>query len=160
MKELHTGIYELEGLIPNDDLSVVADYIRGIDDSEWFKKNSHGLFIEVGRDDIQQILDSYVARLGEVFDEKPILPIRRIARLTEGKSMGVHRDNTSEPRCIRGAILYLNEDFSGGELYYREIGLSYKPRYGSVIVHNSGYLHEVLPVLDGTRYVATTFIWE
>ncbi len=160
MKELHTGIYEVEGFIPNDDLSVLVDYVTGADDSEWFKKNSHGLFIEVNREDVQQILDSYVAKLGESFSGKTVLPIKRISRLTEGKNMGVHSDNLSEPRCIRGVILYLNDDYSGGEIHYRDVDVTYKPKAGSVIIHDSSYLHEVLPVTEGTRYMVTTFVWE
>lgn len=160
MKELYNGIYEVEGFIPNDDLSVLVDYITNADDSEWFKKNSHGLFIEVDREDVQQILDSYVAKLEESFSGKTVLPINRISRLIEGKNMGVHSDNLSEPRCIRGVILYLNDDYSGGEIHYRDIDVTHKPKAGSVIIHDASYLHEVLPVTEGTRYMATTFVWE
>ncbi len=160
MKELYAGIYEIEGLVSEKDLSILVDYIDSVDDSKWFKKNSHGLFVEIDQENVQQVIDSYVEKLGDMFDGKKVLPISRITRLTEGKNMGAHTDNLSEPRCIRGVILYLNEDFSGGEIHYRDIGVTYKPRFGSVIVHDASYLHEVLTVTKGTRYVATTFIWE
>ena len=160
MKELHTGIYKVEGLVSNEDLATLVDYINSVDDSEWFKKNSHGLFIEVDQESVQQILDSYVTSLGEVFNGKIVLPVTRISRLIEGKNMGVHSDNLSQPKCIRGVILYLNDNYSGGEIHYRDVDVTYKPKAGSVIIHDSSYLHEVLPVTEGTRYMVTTFVWE
>lgn len=160
MRELHAGIYEVEGLVPEADLATLADYVRGVDESVWFAKNSHGMFIEIDREDIQQIINSYIGQLGSMFSNKIIFPITRISRIVEGKKMDGHTDNLSEPRCIRGVVLYLNDDFVGGELHYKDIGVKYKPKAGSVIVHDAGYLHEVLPVESGTRYMITTFVWE
>jgi len=160
MKELYTGIYEVEGLISESDLAILSDYVRGVDESVWFEKNSHGLFVEINQENVKQVFDSYIETLESMFDGKTILSISRISRIPQGKKMDGHTDNLSEPRCIRGVVLYLNDDFSGGELFYRDIGVTYKPRAGSVIVHDAGYFHEVLPVTEGTRYMATTFVWQ
>lgn len=160
MRELHTGVYEVEGLVSADDLATLADYVRGVDESVWFERNSHGLFIDVNQEDVKQILDAYVSTLGSMFSNKTIVPITRISRIPEGKKMDGHTDNLSEPRCIRGVVLYLNDDFAGGELHYNDINVTYKPKAGSVIVHDAGYYHEVRPVTSGTRYMATTFVWD
>jgi hypothetical protein len=160
MRELYTGIYEVEGLVSEADLATLSEYVRGVDESVWFEKNSHGLFVEINQENIKQVFDSYIATLESMFDGKTILPISRISRVPQGKKMDGHTDNLSEPRCIRGVVLYLNDDFAGGELHYKDVGVTYKPRAGSVIVHDAGYFHEVLPVTEGTRYMATTFVWQ
>ena len=50
--------------------------------------------------------------------------------------------------------LYLNEDYTGGELFYPHFNINYKPKAGDVIIFPSNYMygHEVRPVTEGTRY--------
>lgn len=158
--ELYAGVQEIVGLLSNEELSVLTDYVFGINEDTWFVKNSHGLFVEVDSPDVVVVLESYRNGLAAMFEGKTILPIERITRTPEGKKIYGHTDNVGNSRSIKGVILYLNDDFEGGELYYKDIDLTYKPRAGSVIIHNADYYHEVLPVTSGTRYSATTFVWE
>jgi hypothetical protein len=52
------------------------------------------------------------------------------------------------------AVLYLNEDFTGGSLDFPQHGISVRPRSGTLVMFpaNRAYLHVVRPVIDGTRY--------
>lgn len=52
------------------------------------------------------------------------------------------------------AGLFLNENFEGGEIYYRPWDISAKPKAGSVLIYPSSFMgcHEVSPVTSGTRY--------
>ena len=51
-------------------------------------------------------------------------------------------------------ILYLNQDFEGGELVFPKLAISIKPRQGMLLgfPSNHHYLHGVNPTISGTRY--------
>jgi hypothetical protein len=57
------------------------------------------------------------------------------------------------------SILYLNDGFSGGELYFEGIDLLVKPRVNQLVFFPSGaeFRHEVRPVNSGNRYTLASF---
>jgi predicted 2-oxoglutarate/Fe(II)-dependent dioxygenase YbiX len=55
-----------------------------------------------------------------------------------------------------GAILYLNDEFDGGDLRYFQ-GPQFKPVPGLLIVHNGEAVHGVTPITGGTRYTIGAF---
>jgi hypothetical protein len=73
---------------------------------------------------------------------------------------GLHIDHG--PSMVRtvSAILYLNDDYEGGNLHFPRIdGLNIKPEIGDIIVFPSTYTykHESTPLLQGTKYVVLAF---
>lgn len=56
-------------------------------------------------------------------------------------------------------LLYLNEDFTGGELEFRQFNYRYRPRAGDLLFFPSHghYAHQALPVNTGTRYVVVSW---
>jgi len=65
-----------------------------------------------------------------------------------------HADNDKDinPNCSYGCVLYLNDDYSGGELYYPEYDLYFKPQLGDMIFHESKLIHEIQTVTSGIRF--------
>lgn len=59
------------------------------------------------------------------------------------------------------SLLYLNEDYEGGELYFPEYNLSIKPEAGTLICFkgDENTLHGVKMVTEGVRYTISLF-WE
>jgi predicted 2-oxoglutarate/Fe(II)-dependent dioxygenase YbiX len=57
------------------------------------------------------------------------------------------------------SILYLNDNYQGGELYFEEIDLLIKPKVNQLVFFPSGseFRHEVKPVLSGDRYTLASF---
>ena len=58
------------------------------------------------------------------------------------------------------ALLYLNDDYEGGEIYFPQHGyFEYKPKPGSIVILEGSvdYMHGVKPVPKGTRYTITNF---
>jgi predicted 2-oxoglutarate/Fe(II)-dependent dioxygenase YbiX len=57
------------------------------------------------------------------------------------------------------ALLYLNDDFEGGELTLPQQGLEYNPRAGSLLLFPSGFCfpHSSRPVRRGTKYSCVTW---
>jgi predicted 2-oxoglutarate/Fe(II)-dependent dioxygenase YbiX len=75
-----------------------------------------------------------------------------------GERLGVHADNlkydhtdTHTPRSIISALLYLTDDYTGGEIFFPEVNMSIKPKAGSVLVFDSDLMHGVNAVESGTR---------
>lgn len=80
-----------------------------------------------------------------------------------GGDMNPHADEepslTQNIATPHGLVLYINDDYEGGEIYYPNLQLAIKPKAGSLVIHpgNSTYLHGVSPVTAGIRYVTTAF---
>jgi hypothetical protein len=87
-----------------------------------------------------------------------------ISKYMKGSSMGKHVDNYGnnlkvEP--IMSAVLYLNDDYEGGELHFENQGVTIKPKAGSVVIFPSvePFYHESKEILSGNKYMSPAF-WE
>lgn len=80
-----------------------------------------------------------------------------IARFTPGKGMHEHFDS-SRPNDI-ATLIYLNDNYFGGEIYFPEHGIGFKPQPGDLLCFpdNPSFIHGVNPVIGATRY--TTPRW-
>lgn len=58
-----------------------------------------------------------------------------------------------------GSIIYLNDDFQGGETFYPKNNFYVKPKVGNLSVHpgDQDHLHGVTKVEGGTRYTIASF---
>jgi hypothetical protein len=56
-------------------------------------------------------------------------------------------------------VLFLNEDFEGGEFVFPDVHIQVKPKPGLLVCFPSdqNYTHSVLPVTQGTRYSIVTW---
>lgn len=83
-----------------------------------------------------------------------------IYRSVIGQSMKTHSDSGLGPKFKYGVVLYLNGDYQGGEIFYPNVGLEFKPEAYSLVLHpaHEAYRHGVKQVSDGTRYSMTTFL--
>jgi len=57
-------------------------------------------------------------------------------------------------------ILYINDDYEGGEIHFPNENLTIKPDAGSVLIFPSNLLHEVKTVISGNRYMTQSYIYE
>jgi len=81
-----------------------------------------------------------------------------LVRWQHGKEMPPHKD-AMDNYMYRdwGSILYLNDDYSGGNTYYPEFDVEIKPQTGTLIVHEGNILHGVKTVYGNTRYTIASF---
>jgi predicted 2-oxoglutarate/Fe(II)-dependent dioxygenase YbiX len=58
------------------------------------------------------------------------------------------------------AVLYINDDFEGGEFAFPDLHIQVKPKPGLLVCFPSdqNYLHSVIPVTQGTRYSIVTWM--
>lgn len=78
-----------------------------------------------------------------------------------GSYAGVHKDNHERFEFLTNStIIYLNDDYEGGEIYFPNLEFSYKPKKGDAIIfpcNTEEYNHGVKTVTAGTRY--TIALW-
>lgn len=89
-----------------------------------------------------------------------ILPIKK---WNVGQSMGPHCDNyDGHSNLAFSMVTYLNDEYEGGELNFPNHEITIKPQAGSVIMFPSHepFLHQVLPIKNGTRYMLTTSVFK
>ncbi|MBQ1498745.1 MAG: hypothetical protein IIZ38_10555 [Sphingomonas sp.] len=96
-------------------------------------------------------------RLRDFFRDPGIHPEEtQIVRWSPGDGQPLHLDMTRETTTY-AAILYLNDDFLGGETFF-ENGATIRPRTGTLVgFHGASLRHGVRTVVAGTRL--TMPIW-
>jgi hypothetical protein len=72
--------------------------------------------------------------------------------------MFVHIDNQGhmEKPILWGSVVYPNDDYEGGEIYYPDYEFWYKPKPGSLVLHEGNTRHGVKKVASGNRYCAAS----
>lgn len=82
-----------------------------------------------------------------------------INRTVPGGAMFLHNDDEKEIGIQYGFTYYINDDFIGGELYYPNQLIKYKPIKNSLVIHigTVNYPHSVLEVLGSNRFTMTAF---
>jgi hypothetical protein len=106
----------------------------------------------------QMCLDNYFASRN-IDSSNYTLPINEIPlrRWGKGPGMGPHCDNyDGHTNLAFSMILYLNDDYEGGEIEFSNQGVSLKPDEGSLIIFpsNEPYLHKVNEIKSGDRYTS------
>lgn len=77
-----------------------------------------------------------------------------LLRYEEGNKFHNHIDDHPVFPRVVSLSLFLNDDFEGGELEFKEFNLKIKPEAGEIVVFSSGfpYMHQVHPITKGIRY--------
>jgi hypothetical protein len=73
----------------------------------------------------------------------------------EGTHFNIHADHGPRYNCTVSAVIYINDDYEGGDLKFPRLdNLVYKPRVGDIAVFPSNYIYEhaSLPMKSGTKY--------
>jgi len=83
-------------------------------------------------------------------------------KYNEGQGMGPHcdaEDPTGTGTNLKySMVTYLNDDYEGGEIYFKNQDVKIKPKAGSLVLFPSTapYVHESLPVTKGSKIMYTT----
>lgn len=81
-----------------------------------------------------------------------------ISKYGEGKMMGPHVDaHNDDPTKTISCVLYLNDNYTGGELNFPDKNIMIKPEAGSLVIFPSKVLHESKILLSGTKYMCPGF---
>jgi hypothetical protein len=72
-----------------------------------------------------------------------------------GTHFNIHADHGPAYNCTVSAVIYINDDYEGGELQFPRLdNLVYSPKVGDIAVFPSNYIYEhaSLPIKSGTKY--------
>ena len=103
-------------------------------------------------------------RLARVFqfDTARRDPFKLPAYAADAGYFRAHRDNDTPDVAHRRFAVPSNLDagaYTGGEFRFPEFGTHrYAPPTGHALVFSCSFLHEVMPVVSGTRHALTTFL--
>lgn len=82
-------------------------------------------------------------------------------RLYAGSELTAHFDQYSDKLVQYAAVLYYNDDYTAGEVFFPQHHLKLRPKPGSLLIFpgTSYYIHGVHPVGEGpVRYILPAFI--
>lgn len=88
-----------------------------------------------------------------------INPIFHIHRFKEEGFIGVHTDQMGKPDISFGVVIYINDNYDGGEIVYPDKNISIKPVARSLVIHPGNFLHKTNPVIgSNNRHMISTFV--
>jgi hypothetical protein len=75
-----------------------------------------------------------------------------------GHHFGVHSDHGFSYICTVSTVMYLNDNFTGGGLFFPYLNYTYQPEEGDIVLFPSTFIysHAALPVEEGLKYSAVT----
>lgn len=176
LKELvKDRLWEYENFITEDELYILLAIARTTPEKGWNTSetnkqpdNYDGKAINLSGHEIgRPIIDALNDRIFKLFgDTTQMIKTGSIIRSSSGIApKGFHKDDVdlSSPTgvcdCTYGIIMYLNDNFTGGEIVYPDLGVEYFPKPGALLVHRANELHGVNEVHSGVRYSMTAFMW-
>jgi hypothetical protein len=83
-----------------------------------------------------------------------------LLKYSGGQEYKGHYDGTSSSGRIISALVYLNDDYEGGEIEFPFFGIKIKPQAGMLILFpsNFAYTHVAHPITSGTKYALVTWL--
>lgn len=77
-----------------------------------------------------------------------------------GQHFQEHTDHGFSYNCVVSLVGYVNDDYTGGEIFFRLQNINYKPKAGDLFIFPSNYMypHRAMPVIDGTKYSLVTML--
>lgn len=166
---LDENIYYIENVLSPKTLAILDKDYR--DQESWATKNIgknhwHNNVKNCSRES-NYILDELRDIIREEVDTKEMIINfnNNLARFVPNDSndmaMNYHHDDT-QPHTLTGLVFYLNDDYEGGEIHYKEKDILWKPIKNSIVVHPASeeYTHGVKSIITGERYMLTMFGYE
>lgn len=170
-ERIEENIWVIHDFLLEDERIEYTQVAESVDEEEWWKENNgwyKGKFLSI--QDMPLIKTSFTIsdRFAKLFENNKDYnfggPVS-IHRMLPGEEMFVHADfpeidNIEEDYVLFNAALYHNK-FDGGELFYPELGIEYKPKPGDLVMHpgTTRYRHGVSKVVgDQTRYMSNTWV--
>ena len=81
-------------------------------------------------------------------------------RYGEGQHFQEHHDHGYSYNCVVSLVSFPNDDYEGGELYFRLQNVTIKPKAGEMYIFPSNFMypHRAMPVKSGVKYSMVTML--
>jgi hypothetical protein len=86
----------------------------------------------------------------------------QLLKYETGQYFHTHYDSYPAVNRAISVLIYLNDDYEGGEIEFVNFDIKIKPKAGTLIMFPSNYpySHIAHPVISGTKYAVSTFLHE
>lgn len=172
VEELGTNIYLIKDFLTNEQIDKLLDIIKTTEEKDW-QLNNEGLspnfqnkFYDHDNFELQRTICGKIQNICNHPPEKiEISGYRRILRQPVGEHMEAHIDEVKDSRNLNreyAAVIYINDNYDGGELSFLNKNITIKPPKASAMVFKTGpeYLHTVKTVMGKqVRYCLPGFIF-
>jgi hypothetical protein len=148
----------IENFISNEDCDFAVSYYNDLLAKNKFNKIADGrlLIPNTTLDFPVDLVLKYIPKINELYNSKFYIRDILLSIYSEGARLDPHIDY--EDPALKdsiGLVLYLNDDFEGGKIYFSNFSFTYTPKKGSIIIfpcNDLEYKHGVLPITSGFRY--------
>jgi hypothetical protein len=167
--------WEYENFLTPEEISTLLDIATSMPEAGWRTSENNvqlerydGKAINLSGHEVgRPIIDAINERISKLFtNTTKMIDTGSIIRGSSSiPPKGFHKDNidlsspTGVCECTYGIIMYLNDDFTGGEIVYPDLNVEYMPKAGVLIAHRADELHGVNEITSGIRYSMTAFMW-
>jgi hypothetical protein len=191
VEEIAHRVFLIKDFLLEEERNQILDFIELHNEDSWQDHYMNGLrdFAKekFGYDDVDELvrlgklevthawvdknlsLDKSIAlpinlRLNKIFKHIPEINLKGIGtiqRQYEGAPLIAHVDNHTDPSLVYATIIYINDDYTDGELFFSNLGVEIVPPAGSLIIFPTGeeHLHGVnAPGPGPLRYVLPSFV--
>jgi hypothetical protein len=169
-------IWVYHNFLSESEISNIINKINETDESLWDCSHTEGH----GRLQLMQQVGRFNNRVQDLLSEDLFVHhIGGVNRLSIGQSHGIHSDNHDflwireqnnkfieevpyklVDDTVYGIVIYINDDYEGGEIFYTKQNITYKPKPGDLIIHSAEdhCEHGVNPVKTNVRYSISSSI--
>lgn len=136
----------------------------------WRHRQCSGEIIQKLNNDIYKIIEFYINKMQKVLTETFSVQLSSrppvLVKWTPGTEQRPHADKQLNdgspnpfPNYDLNSLIYYNDDFEGGELYYPEHDIVIKPEPGLAVAHPGDihFLHGVKRIISGERWTTPSF---
>lgn len=137
-------------------------------DFKYKKENLIGYPTQAAKDLVQIWQDCYDRKSEAVKDYCKMYNIQELrywesfnfVKYEPGHHFMEHHDHGYSYNCTVSLVSYLNDDYEGGEIYFRLQQLNIKPKAGDLYIFPSNFMypHQAMPVKSGTKYSLVTML--
>lgn len=191
VKEVSDNVLLIKNFLQNSEIEEISKQILSATDEDWTTHYMNGVIglaeRKYGRTDIDNLVEEGLIeitnhwidknlqlsndisetisqRIKDIFSFSPMLKfdgVGTIQRQYAGAPLIEHVDNYSDPLIEYAVIMYINDDYIDGELFFPNLNFQIRPPAKSMIIFPSGekYLHGVKsPGAGPIRYVLPSFV--
>jgi len=170
---LKKNIVIIENFISNEECKIVLDSID--DKMLWHSYSLEGIPDKISKNLYEKpqafkILKNAIDKLQNEIEMHFGRPLEEgfpsIRMWSPGEYQPIHADgedpqgNPNESYIVDyGSVIYLNDDYEGGEIYFPDQGIDFRPKSGTVVFFpsNNMFIHGVREIISGNRYTCPQF---
>ena len=116
---------------------------------------------EIIEEAINKVSEEYI-KLVDIGENNPRIPSAGCAigkYYVDMKPKGMHKDCNYDEK-ENSFVIYLNDDYTGGEIEFPHLNIFFKPEAGSILMFPSmpeKYTHQMAPLKSGFKYMIPYF---